>query len=107
MAREQGNYARSMELHADGLAIAETAGDDWAVASAHGYLGFASWLQSDFERAATECTTALGLFRKLGDVEGIAWSLLSLGAVARYQGDSERAAALLAESRGVGGHRLP
>jgi predicted ATPase len=36
VAREQGRYARSMELHAESLAIAEAAGDDWAVASAHG-----------------------------------------------------------------------
>lgn len=34
-------------------------------------------------------------------MEGIAWSLLSLGAVARYQGDGQRAAVLLAESRTV------
>ena len=41
------------------------------------------------------------MFRELVDVEGIAWSLLSLGAVARYQGDREQAAALLAESRSL------
>ena len=39
------------------------------------------------------------MFRELGDVEGIAWSLISLAAVARYQGHREQAAALLAESR--------
>jgi predicted ATPase len=99
VAREQGRYARSMELHAESLAIAEAAGDDWAVASAHGFLGFASWLQCDFERATTECETALGMFRELHDVEGIVWSLISLGAVARYQGARERAAALLEQSR--------
>ena len=41
VAREQGRYARAMELHAESLSIAEAAGDQWAVASAHGYLGFA------------------------------------------------------------------
>ncbi len=98
MNREQGRYARSIELHAESLAVAEAAGDRWGVASAHGYLAFASWLQRDFGRAQEEAGTALTMFRDLGDVEGTAWSLISLGTVARYQGDAERASALLAES---------
>jgi predicted ATPase/DNA-binding SARP family transcriptional activator len=101
VAREQGRYARAMELHGESLSIAEAAGDQWAVASAHGYLGFASWLQLDFERAAKECTMALRIFRGLGDVEGIAWSLLSLGTVARHQRDPGQAASLLQESRSL------
>jgi predicted ATPase/DNA-binding SARP family transcriptional activator len=101
VAREQGRYARAMELHTESLSIAEAADDQWAVASAHGYLGFASWLQADFERATKECTVALRMFRELGDVEGIAWSLLSLGTVARHQGAREQAAALLQESRSL------
>jgi DNA-binding SARP family transcriptional activator len=71
------------------------------VASARGYLAFASWLQRDFVRAAEEASTALAAFRELGDVEGAAWSLISLGTVARYQGEVERAALLLAESRAL------
>ena len=98
VAREQGRYARAVELHAESLAIAEAAEDRWAVASAHGYLAFASWLQRDFGRAAEEAGTALAKFRELGDVEGAAWSLISLGTVARYQGDVERASVLLTES---------
>ena len=98
VAREQGRYARSVELHAESLAVAEAAGDRWAVASAHGYLAFVSWLQRDFDRAAEEASAALAMFRELGDVEGAAWSLISLGTVARYQGEAERAATLLAES---------
>ena len=98
VAREQGRYARAVELHAESLAIAAAAGDRWAVASAHGYLAFASWLQRDFGRAAEEAGTALAKFRELSDVEGAAWSLISLGTVARYQGDVERASVLLTES---------
>jgi DNA-binding SARP family transcriptional activator len=41
------------------------------------------------------------MFRELGDVEGIAWSLLSLGTVARHLGARERAAAFLQESRSL------
>ncbi len=101
VAREQGRYARAMELHGESLSIAEAAGDQWAVASAHGYLGFASWLQAEFERATEECTVALRMFRELGDAVGTAWSLLSLGTVARHQGAREQAAALLRESRSL------
>jgi predicted ATPase/DNA-binding SARP family transcriptional activator len=99
VAREQGRYARSSELHEESLAVA--AGDERAAASAHGYLGFVSWLQGDFDRAAAEATVALRMFREVGDVEGTAWSLISLGTVARYQGAADRAAALLQESRSL------
>ena len=98
VAREQGRYARAMQLHQEGLAIAQGAGDRWAAVTAHTHLGFDSWLQRDFERATAECTTALEESRKLGDVEGIADALMNLGTVARYQGATERAAALLGES---------
>ena len=60
MAREQGRYARSVELHAESLAVAEAAGDRWAVASAHGYLAFVSWLQRDFDRASAEAERRAG-----------------------------------------------
>jgi predicted ATPase/DNA-binding SARP family transcriptional activator len=101
VAREQGRYARAIELHGKSLSIAEAAGDRWAVASAHGYLGFACWLQARFERATEECTVALRMFRELDDAEGVAWSLLSLGTIGRLQGDGEQAATLLQESRSL------
>jgi predicted ATPase/DNA-binding SARP family transcriptional activator len=101
VAREQGRYARSLELHAESLATAQAAGDRWGVASAHNYLGFALWLQCEWERAAEECTTALTSLRELGDAEGIVWSLISLGAIARCRGEDPRAADLLAESRSL------
>ena len=98
VAREQGRYARALELHAESLAVAEAAADRRAAASAHGYLAFASWLQRDFGQGAEQASLALAAFRELGDVEGTGWSLISLGTVARYQGDVKRASALLAES---------
>jgi predicted ATPase/DNA-binding SARP family transcriptional activator len=101
VAREQGRYARAMELHSESMSVAKGADDQWAVATAHGHLGFVCWLQAEFERATDECEEALRLFRELGDVEGIAWSLLSLGTAARYQGAIEQAAALLQESRSM------
>jgi len=66
-AREQGRYARAVELHAESL-------------------------------AAAEAGTALASFRELGGAEGAAWSLISLGMVARGRG---RGAVLAAAGRAV------
>jgi predicted ATPase/DNA-binding SARP family transcriptional activator len=98
VAREQGRYVRSSQLHTEGLDLARSCGDERAVASAHSYLGFVSWLQGDFDLAVERCTDALTLLRALGDAEGTAWSLISLGVVARYRRELTRSAALLAES---------
>jgi predicted ATPase/DNA-binding SARP family transcriptional activator len=98
VAREQGRYARSAQLHSEARELAIACADDRAEASARGYLGFVSWLQGDFQVATSECTRALAMFRVLGDVEGTAWSLISLGVVARYQGDHAAAESLLRES---------
>ena len=98
VAREQGRYARSAQLHSEARELARACADERAEASARNYLGFVSWLQGDFGLAATECTAALAMFRVLGDVEGTAWSLISLGVVARCQGDVAAARALLRES---------
>jgi len=101
VAREQGRYARAMELHAESLAAAEQVGDRWAIARAHGHLGFVLWLQREYPRAASECEQALTMSRELADGEEIAWSQISLGAIARYQGAAERASALVADSRAL------
>jgi predicted ATPase/DNA-binding SARP family transcriptional activator len=98
VAREQGRYARSAQLHSEARELARACADERAEAAARNYLGFVSWLQGDFALAASECTAALAMFRMLGDVEGTAWSLISLGAVARYQGDFAAAESLLGES---------
>ncbi len=98
VAREQGRYARSAQLHSQACELARACGDERAEASARSYLGFVSWLQGDFALASTECTAALAMFRVLGDVEGTAWSLISLGVVARCQGEAAAAQSLLRES---------
>ena len=98
VAREQGRYVRSAQLHVEGLELAKAAADERAEASARSYLGFVSWLRGDFETADAQCTDALTLFRALRDVEGTAWSLISLGVIARYRQDRDRAAVLLTES---------
>jgi len=101
VAREQGRYARAMELHTESLAAAEAVGDRWAIARAHGHLGFVLWVQREYADATTECATALAMSRELADSEEIAWAQISLGAIARYQGDADRASVLLAGSRAL------
>ncbi len=102
MAREQGRYARAVELHAESLAVAEAAGrpvggGERARLPRLRLLAAARLRPGQPRRPST----ALATFRDLGDVEGAAWSLISLGTVARYQGEAERAAALLTESRSL------
>jgi predicted ATPase/DNA-binding SARP family transcriptional activator len=101
VAREQGRYARAMELNAESLSAAETVGDRWAIARAHGQIGFVLWLQREYEQATSECELALAMSRELAHGEEIAWSQISLGAIARYQGEAARSAALLADSRAL------
>jgi predicted ATPase/DNA-binding SARP family transcriptional activator len=98
VAREQGRYARSAQLHSQARELARASGDKRAEATSCASLGFVSWLQGDFTLATCECTTALAMSRALGDVEGIASALINLGAIARYQGGLEIAKSLLEES---------
>jgi predicted ATPase/DNA-binding SARP family transcriptional activator len=98
VAREQGRYARSAQLHSEARELAKASGDKRAEATACASLGFVSWLQGDFVLATSECTTALAMSRALGDVEGTASALINLGAIARYEGDLVAAESLLGES---------
>ena len=98
VAREQGRYARAVELYAEGLALAEAADDRRGAANVHGTLAMVYWLRCDFDEAVAEATAARDIYRALGDVEGVVSSLANLGIVARYKGDTERSLALLTES---------
>jgi predicted ATPase/DNA-binding SARP family transcriptional activator len=99
--REQGRYQQAERHHRESQALFEAIGDNWGVASAHGYLGFAAWLQADTKRAGVECAVALEQFSALNDAEGMAWSLLSLGVVARLEGDLPEAEDLLGKSKAI------
>jgi tetratricopeptide (TPR) repeat protein len=57
-----------------------------------------AWLRGDLDTAASECGTARTEFDALGDGEGTAWSLISLGVVAQYRGDLVAAEDLLRQS---------
>jgi predicted ATPase/DNA-binding SARP family transcriptional activator len=99
VARERGRYARAEALHREALQFATVCGDELRVAQCHGYLGFAAWLQGQFDTARDECQQARALFGRIADGEGMVWSLLSLSIVARYRGEPEPAADLLTQAR--------
>lgn len=98
VARERGEYARAESLHREALALACAADDRLRAAQNRGLLGFVAWLQCHWQEAIDQCEAALDEFRALGDGEGIVWSLLSLGTVARYRHEDATAAELLTEA---------
>src|SRR5262249_56018629 len=62
VAREQSRYARARELHAESLAEYGALGDRHGMAGAPDSLGFAPWLEGDFDTATAECTHAPATF---------------------------------------------
>ena len=51
IAREQGMYEKSAELHREALRLAQEAGDDHAAAVQLNYLCFLAWLSGDLDTA--------------------------------------------------------
>ena len=98
VARERGRYARAVELYQESRSLAEAQGDKLAVARARLYVGFVAWLQCQWDAAEDETSSALAAFRRIGNDEGVVWSLLSLGIVAAYRGDDIGAGQLLSEA---------
>jgi predicted ATPase/DNA-binding CsgD family transcriptional regulator len=101
IAREQGRYGESLELHERSMAIWSALGDGEGIASSQSYIGFCAWLSGDFTRAETACTTALEAFRAQGNLRDVAAALINLGAAAQYAGELDRAAERLDEALAI------
>ncbi len=101
IAREQGRYDESRELHERSLKTWEALGDAHAVAASRNFLGFAAWLSGDFVAGERQCGAALAAFRQAGDLQNIAATLISFGAAASYRGDPELAAQRLSEALAI------
>ena len=71
-----------------------SAGVEWAEAFCGWFLGSIAWSQGEFVEARDHCTRGLESFRRLGDLALIAWSLVSLGNIARDTGDLDGSVAL-------------
>ena len=97
IAREQGRYEMSAELHRDAFRVAQEAGDDHDAAVQLNYLCFLAWLSGDLDTAEALGPDVLRRMRDLGDQEGVIWALINLGATARYRGDLAGARLLLSQ----------
>jgi predicted ATPase/DNA-binding XRE family transcriptional regulator len=97
IAREQGRYQKSAELHREALRLAQAAGDDHDAAVQLNYLCFLAWLSEDLDTAQVIGPDALCRMRELGDQAGVIWALINLGTTARYRGDLTGARLLLSQ----------
>lgn len=80
-------------------ALARSSGDATAARAKALYrAGFLAWRLGDYGQAVALSEESLTLCKKVGDDWGGAFSLQTLGAVARYQGEYARAEALHEES---------
>jgi predicted ATPase/DNA-binding SARP family transcriptional activator len=95
VAREQGRYDAAVELYAESLTLTT---DNARVQNS---LAFVAWLRCDFEQAERNAQAALEQHRARGDVAGMASSLIHLGVVARFLGQSESAVRLLEQARSL------
>jgi hypothetical protein len=97
IAREQGRYDHSAELHREALRLAQEAGNDHDAAVQLNYLCFLAWLSGDLVEAEALGPDVLRRMRELGDQEGVIWALINLGTTARYRGDLIGARLLLSQ----------
>jgi DNA-binding CsgD family transcriptional regulator len=98
IAREQGDYERSIALSEESLALSQKLGDTAGAATALSNLAWVALYQNELERASALTEEVVTLQRALGDTVGLARALLILGMVAAVQRAHEQAAALHEES---------
>jgi non-specific serine/threonine protein kinase len=102
LAQVQGDFARSMALSEEGLAIARAAGYVFGQARALVGLGITAEWQGDLDAAAARYAEALELMRGVDKAERLAhWAtipLANLGDVALLRGDTAQAMALAGEA---------
>ena len=87
ISRSNGDLQGARQDCVDLASIGDTAGDPWAEAWAHSALATIDLAANDFEAAAGQAELAVRLFRKLGDVRGIGWGLVSMAQAAFGRGE--------------------
>ncbi len=98
LARQQGDYARAVELHEQSIALWQQLGDKQGVARSLDILGEIARNKGDYPRAVALHEESLALRRQIGDSSGIADTLSRLGRVAIEEGDYWHATAHYEES---------
>jgi hypothetical protein len=85
----------------ESLALAHDNGDELGVTIAQHHRGWARLLLGDAAGATSDFSACLALSTRLGHVEGIAYGLEGMVAVAALSGDVRRAGRLLGASRSL------
>ena len=89
----QADYARSLGVLKEALALAEQRQDPVAIAQASTYLGHATTVAGDAEEGTRRLQDALQRWKVLGDLHGPGETLFYLGYAAEVLGDVPAAAA--------------
>jgi len=98
--RSATDVQRVVALAEEILPVCRAAGDSFSVAELlDNVLRQAAFAQGDYARGTALNEEALALRRSLGDIDGTAWSLFLLAALARVRNDEARAQELYEESR--------
>jgi predicted ATPase len=98
IGREQGDYARALELAQESLALYREHQDIAGCANALRSLGYAYSRMGDVGRATTYLEQCIAAARESGSQENVVASIMTLGYCALQEGDYERAIALVEES---------
>jgi predicted ATPase/DNA-binding CsgD family transcriptional regulator len=98
LAREQGDYSRSVDLHEQSLELSQALGDEAGIADSYHCLGFVLWLAGDFAGGKVFCDQALDLYSARSELQEVSAVKVNLGAIAHYEGRDASAAKLLDEA---------
>jgi predicted ATPase/transcriptional regulator with XRE-family HTH domain len=98
LARRQGDYAQSLDLHQESLALLREQSDQDGIARTLRHLGNVAFYQGDYARALVSFQESLALHQALENPGGTAQVFADLGNVAYAQGDCERARQMYEES---------
>ena len=95
LALTTGDYERARPLFEESHVLLTTRGDTSNIARSHFNRGAAALMLSEDETAEADFLDGLGLARRTGDLEDVAWCLEGLAAAAARRRDGERAATLI------------
>ena len=95
-------YQRDLEASNRMFAEIQTAqqadGFEWGDSFCYWYLGSTAWFAGDVEQAYEHHSRGLEIFRRVGDLTMMAWTLLPLGNIALQSNELEQATALYEQS---------
>ena len=90
----QRDLEASNRMFAEVQAVQQADGFDWGDAFCGWFLGSAAWIAGDMTRAYEHYNRVLEIFRRLGDLTFIAWTLLPLANFSLESGELDRATGL-------------